>query len=338
MSAVKLPSIAELRARIARLPRVQLACIPTPLHEAKQLSRFLRGPRIFVKRDDLTGVALGGNKTRNLEFRLAHALEEEPDVVLVALDLQSNSARQTIGACNKLGWRTILVLEGSRPEAPQGNILLDHLLGAEIHYAGSREEQTRKMSELMARERARGHRPHNLNENPMFDIASAIAYIECMMECMEQLAKLEVVPDFVYMSSSGKGQAGLVLFQQIFAAGFQVRGITATAEFNVPRRTAEIANRTARYLGLEIDITEDMVLNWDDYVGSGYGVPSAAGNEAVRIFARTEGIILDPVYTGKCAAGMLDHIRSGLVPADAAVLFIHTGGAPAVFSYPELWC
>jgi 1-aminocyclopropane-1-carboxylate deaminase/D-cysteine desulfhydrase-like pyridoxal-dependent ACC family enzyme len=320
-----------------RVPRVSVACLPTPLHEAPRLAASLGGPRIFVKRDDLTGLAFGGNKTRNLEFRLAHAMKDDPDVVLVGLDLQSNSARQTVGACNKLGLRTILVLVGTVPRVPQGNVLVDQLLGAEIHFVCDQPEQESKMAELMERERSQGHRPHNLNENPMFDIASAIAYIESMMECIEQMSTLGVSPDYVYMSSSGKGQAGLVLFQKLFAADLKVHGITATSEFNVSQRTAEIANRTARHLGLDVQIDDEMIVNFDDFVGPAYGIPSEQGNEAVGLVARTEGLILDPVYTGKCAAGMIHHIRSGLVPKDAVVLFIHTGGTPAIFTYSELW-
>jgi D-cysteine desulfhydrase/L-cysteate sulfo-lyase len=228
-------------------------------------------------------------------------------------------------------------LEGVAPPVLHGNVLVDHLLGAEIHFVDDREQQKSKMAELMERERSRGHRPHNLNENPMFDIASAIAYIECMMECSEQLSTLGVTPSYVYMSSSGKGQAGLELFKLLLAADLKVHGITATSEFNVPKRLAEIASRTAHYLGLDVHVDEDLVINFDDYVGPGYGIPSTGGNEAVTIFARTEGVILDPIYSGKCAAAMIQQIRSGMVSKGDLVLFIHTGGTPAIFTYPQLW-
>ena len=147
-SAPAAPTFDEVRAKIARIPRVPIAIRPTPMVEAPNLSRTLGGPRIFVKRDDLTGVALGGNKLRNLEFRLARTMAERPDVVLVGLDLQSNSARQTIGACNRLGLRTVLVLEGSRPREVQGNLLVDYLLGAEIHFAKDRTEQRHTLDRL----------------------------------------------------------------------------------------------------------------------------------------------------------------------------------------------
>ena len=191
-----------------RASRAGSALTPTPLQEAPNLTRALGGPRIFIKRDDLTGVAFGGNKLRNLEFRLARTMAEKPDTVIVGLDLQSNSARQTIGACNKLGLKTILVLEGEKPDVVQGNLLVDYLLGAEVVFAPTREAQRATLDEQPRRVRAAGGRPHILNDNPMFDVASALAYLETTLEMLEQLAPMGVRPDALYMSSSGKGQAG----------------------------------------------------------------------------------------------------------------------------------
>jgi D-cysteine desulfhydrase/L-cysteate sulfo-lyase len=327
----------DVKDRIAKVPRVKIACTPTPLHEARRLSAYLSGPRIFLKRDDLTGVAFGGNKTRNLEFRLARALSEKAEVIIVALDLQSNSARQTIGSCNRLGLKTILVLEGDPPSDIQGNLLVDYLLGAEIHFTKTREAQRAKMETLAEEIRKAGKIPHILNDNPMFEVASAIAYIESTMEIMEQLSQEAVEPDFFYMSSSGKGQAGLSLAKKIFNLDVAMRGVTASAEYKVAERTAEIANQTSRMLGLETTVTADEINNFGEYVGKGYGIPTPQGNEAVRIFAQTEGVILDPIYTGKCAAGMIDHIRSGHFSKDDVIVFVHTGGTPAIFTYNSLW-
>ena len=226
------PTFDDVHARIARIPRVPIAIRPTPMIEAPNLARALGGPRIFVKRDDLTGVALGGNKLRNLEFRLARTMAERPDVVLVGLDLQSNSARQTVGACNRLGLRTVLVLEGARPREVQGNLLVDYLLGAEIHFAADRAEQRRTLDRLAEECRQRGERPHILNDNPMFDVASAIAYLETTMEMIEQLRTAGTAPTVLYMSSSGKGQAGLELARSLWG-GFRVHGVTATREYDV---------------------------------------------------------------------------------------------------------
>ncbi len=327
----------DVRARIAQIPRVSLACTPTPLHEMPQLSRMLDGPRLFIKRDDLTGVALGGNKTRNLEFRLARTLADKPDVVIVGLDWQSNSARQTVGCCNKLGLRTVLVLVGDRPSNIQGNLLVDYLLGADIHFVANEAEQRTRMDEIAADLQSRGHRPHILNDNPMFDVASALAYIESTMEVTAALREQGLRPTHFYMSSSGKGQAGQELARRIFNDDYRVCGVTATDEFDVPQRTAAIANETAETLGLDIRVSEEEVVNYGEFVGPGYGIPSEPGNEAVRLFAEAEGIVLDPIYSGKCAAGLVAHCRAGRFSPDDVVVFVHTGGVPAVFTHNALW-
>jgi 1-aminocyclopropane-1-carboxylate deaminase/D-cysteine desulfhydrase-like pyridoxal-dependent ACC family enzyme len=327
---------AAMRAAIARIPRVDIAIKNTPLIEAPNLARQLGGPRIFVKRDDLTGVAFGGNKLRNLEFRLARTMQEKPDTVIVGLDLQSNSARQTVGACNKLGLETILVLEGARPNQVQGNLLVDYLLGAEVHFARDRDEQRRLLDSLAEDCRRKGKRPHILNDNPMFDVASAIAYLETMMEMLEQLDALGLKPTAFYMSSSGKGAAGFEIARKLFG-GFAVHCVTATSEFDVPTRTAKIANETCEALGLELRLTPADITNFGGFVGERYGVPSEAGNAATKLFARSEGIILDPVYTGKAAAGMIAHIREGRFAKDDVVVFVHTGGQPAIFTWNQLW-
>lgn len=338
---VTLPDFGWIRERIAKVPRVQLIVRPTPITEAPNLARALAGPaggpRIFFKRDDLTSIGLGGNKLRNLEFRLAKTMADNPDTVIVGLDLQSNSARQTVAACNKLGLRTILVLEGARPNAPQGNLLMDYLLGAEVHFAPDRHAQRRALDDLAEQVRREGGRPHILNDNPMFDVASAIAYLETTLETLEQLAPEGIMPACFYMSSSGKGQAGLVLAQRVTGLPFKVHCVTATSEFHVPSRTAAIANETALVLGLDLVVTEEEIVNFGDQVGPGYGRPSEAGIEAVKLVARTEGIVLDPIYTGKAAAGMIRHIREGRFHAGETVVFVHTGGVPANFTWADLW-
>lgn len=327
----------DLRERIARIPRVPLALTPTPMVEARQLARHLGGPRIFIKRDDLTGIAFGGNKLRNLEFRLAHVVEAGADTVIVGLDVPSNSARQTVGACNQLGLNTILVLEGDKPAQIQGNLLVNHLLGAEVHFAKDAAAQRRLMDELAQRETARGRTPYVLNDNPLFEAASALAYLEATLEMLDQLQARGVEPDFIYMSSGGKGQAGVALARQLLGAPFSMRGITASHKHDVPRRTAAIARRAAEMLDLDVLIDPAQIENDDGHVGAGYGIPTPEGNEAVRLFARHEGVILDPIYTGKCAAALVRHIREGRFSPDDVVVFVHTGGMPAIFSWPDAW-
>jgi D-cysteine desulfhydrase/L-cysteate sulfo-lyase len=337
-----LPDFSVIRGHIGRLPRVKLIERPTPITEAPNLARALNqgrpgGPRIFIKRDDLTSLALGGNKLRNLEIRLARTMAEKADTVIVGLDLQSNSARQTVAACNKLGLKTILVLEGSKPDVIQGNLLMDYLLGAEVHFAASRDEQRRMLDDLAVRTRKAGGRPHILNDNPLFDVASAAAYLEATLEVLEQLDAQKLAPSCFYMSSSGKGQAGIVLAQRLTGLGFRMHGVTATSEFHLPSRTAGIANETARALGLDLVITEEEIVNFGEFVGAGYGMPSEAGIEAVKLFARTEGVILDPIYTGKAAAGLVAHVREGRFGEEDVIVFVHTGGTPANFTWGELW-
>jgi len=337
-----LPDFSAIRAAIATLPRVKLIARPTPITEAPNLARTLSGgkpcPRIFIKRDDLTSLGLGGNKLRNLEFRLARTMAEDPDTVIVGLDLQSNSARQTVAACNKLGLKTILVLEGRKPNVIQGNLLMDYLLGADVHFAATPEEQRAMLDRLADDVRAAGGRPHILNDNPMFDVASAVAYLETTLETLEQLdAEEGVRPTVFYMSSSGKGSAGLVLAQRLTGLGFGVHAVTATDEFHLPSRTAAIANDSAQALGLDLHITEQEIVNFDNFVGRGYGIPSEAGTEAVKLFARTEGVILDPIYTGKAAAGLVAHVREGRFGPDDVLVFVHTGGTPANFTWGDLW-
>ena len=236
-----------IRERIAQVPRVRLALTPTPIEEAPNLSRALGGPRIFIKRDDLTGVAFGGNKLRNLEFRLARTMAEQPDTVIVGLDLQSNSARQTIGACNKLGPEDDP--GAGRRRSPKSCRAICWSIICSVPRWFSRRRATRSARRSMSmrrRVRAAGGRPHILNDNPMFDVASALAYLETTVEMLEQLERAGVQPTALYMSSSGKGQAGLVLGKRLTNAGHAVHGVTATDEFHVPSRTAAIANETLR--------------------------------------------------------------------------------------------
>jgi D-cysteine desulfhydrase/L-cysteate sulfo-lyase len=326
-----------IRERIAKIPRLPICIKNTPLQEMPNLTRVLGGPRLFIKRDDLTGVALGGNKLRNLEFRLARTASENPDTVIVGLDLQSNSARQTVGACNRLGWRTILVLVGRKPDVVQGNLLADYLLGADIHFVPDARAQREALDEIAARVREEGGRPHILNDNPMFDVASALAYIETTLEILEQLDEFGARPTAFYMSSSGKGQAGIVLAQRLTNAGFAMQGVTATDEYDVPARTAAIANETAKMLGLDFRVTPADIVNDCGFVGPGYGIPTEAAVEATKLFARTEGVILDPIYTGKAAAGMIAHVREGRYKPGDGVVFVHTGGTPAIFTWNGLF-
>jgi 1-aminocyclopropane-1-carboxylate deaminase/D-cysteine desulfhydrase-like pyridoxal-dependent ACC family enzyme len=174
-----------------------------------------------------------------------------------------------------------------------------------------------------------------LTSEPIFDIGSALAYLESTVELLEQMSALGSAPDYLYMTSGGKGQAGLVLAKRLLEAPFHVHGITVSHEYDVAPRTARIANDTLAHLGIDLRIDASEVVSFDDHVGPGYGHVTTEGLAALELMARTEGIVLDPIYTGKAFAALLDHIDRGIVPRDATVVFVHTGGTPAVFSHAE---
>jgi D-cysteine desulfhydrase/L-cysteate sulfo-lyase len=328
---------ADLRARLAKVPRIPLACLPTAFQEMPRLAAHLGGPRLFIKRDDLTGLALGGNKVRNWEFRLAELVGEGTQVAILALDLQSNSARQSTAACTLAGIHTILVLQGTRPEVVQGNLLLDYLMGAEVHFAADRAEQRALLDALARREAARGNRATIVTDRPRFEHSSSFAYMLSLLELLEQAEAQGIAPRHIYISSGGKALAGMVMVEKLLQAGFCVHAVPATHEWDVPRRTAAIAAEVADVLGLANCVSPADVCAHNEFVGDGYGIPSAAAVEAVKLFARTEGIILDPVYTGKAAAALIAHVRDGTLGSAEPVVFVHTGGMPAVFTHSGLW-
>ena len=330
-------SHAEVRELVARVPRVRLTDLPTPLHECPRLAAALEGPRLFMKRDDLTGLGLGGNKSRNLEFRLAEARDLGADVVIAGLEAQSNSARVTTAAANVLGMRTIVVLRSDRDWGWQGNLLVDRILGAEIRFLKSDDpaEMDRALREVAEEQRRLGHRPYVMNHAAGFAVGSALAYVLTTLEILEQAAALGAAPTHFYMSSGSKGQAGLELVKCLLGTKLQVVGISARAKATRGEETARIAAEAARRLGVAVEVRPEEIQNFDEYAAPGHGKVSAEGLEAIRMVARLEGILLDPVYTGKAMAGLIDHVRKGRLTGHDTVVFIHTGGLPALFAYRD---
>ncbi len=322
---------AELRARIARVPRVRLACLPTPLQHCPRLSADL-GVDLWVKRDDLTGLAFGGNKTRNLEFRMAEARDAGADVLVFGVEITSNSARQTAAAANAVGLPLILVLRGEPEGEIQGNLLVNLLLGAEVRLTDvpSFNHLGPVLEQIAAELRAQGRRPFVLNHAAMFARASALGTIESVLETLDQSDGR--APDWLFVSSGGKGQAGFVLARKLLGLPTRVVGIASTKNEDPWGYAAAVATETAGLLGLDTRVEPAEVENSFDYIGAGYGIPTDAGLDAIVRFARQEALLLDPVYTGKAAAGCLDRIRRGDVPPGSRVVFVHTGGQPALFS------
>lgn len=326
---------AHLQSLIDRVPRIRLAHTPTPIEELPRLAAALGGARIFVKRDDLTGPAFGGNKVRNLEFRMAEAIGAGADTVVMFVDILSNSARQTAAVANRLGLRTVLVLKGELPEHVTGNLLVDYVLGAEILFARDADEQRRVVDEAATRLRQEGRQPFVLNDSPMFAIAAALAYAETTIELLGQLASLGIGPErlHLYISSTGKGQPGPELAVRALGLPTRVTGVAVhRTEGRAKESVAHYVNATAEYLGLDLRAEAAEIDNRDDFVGGGYGVPSPEGTEAVLLAARTEGLILDPVYTGKAFAALIADARSGGLMAGDVAVFIHTGGLPLMFN------
>lgn len=324
--------------RFETLPRIHLGAFPTPLEEASRLSAALGGPRILVKRDDLTGLALGGNKTRKLEYLMAEAVAEGADVVVTVGAAQSNHCRQTAAAAAKVGLRCVLVLDPSEHNEPQGNLLLDHLLGAEVQLRepGAQPPLEDALLEAADAERRAGHRPYVVPLGGSSGVG-AIGYVAAVLELAGQLRSMGVSADRLYLSSgSGGTQAGLILGKSIFGSTYDVVGVSpGRCAADVRERCVLAADDGARLLGLDRAFTIDAFTVLDEFVGAGYGATTEASLEAIRLFAQTEALILDPVYTAKAAAAMIDHIRRGSIGKDETVLFLHTGGTPSLFAYHQ---
>ena len=330
-------TIEEVRARVARLPRVPLALLPTPLHELPRLGAQLGIGRLFCKRDDLTGLAFGGNKSRNLEFRMADAVAVGADVFIAGLEAQSNSARQTTAAANIVGMRPILVLRKDRDWDWQGNLLVDRILGANIRFVETDDpaEMDRALRDTAEEQRRLGRKPYVMNHAGAFALGSALAYVLCTLEIVEQAAAVGVEPTHLYMTSGNKGHAGLVLGRTLLGKTFRTVAISQGRTADRVSGAVKGARDAAHALGWDVEIREDEVESHDDYVGPGYGQPSPDGLAAIELAARTEGLLLDPVYTGKAMAGLIDHARTGRLGSDDVVVFIHTGGLPALFAFKD---
>ncbi len=317
-----------------RLPRTPLTFLPTPVEPLARLSRHLGGPRIFVKRDDLTGLAGGGNKTRKLEYLVADAQRTKADTLITIGAVQSNHCRQTAAAAAKTGLRCILVLRGQPPSEPVGNLLLNHLLGAEIRWSGDRSREE-VMDEVVADEQEAGRRPYPIplgGSNPL----GAAAYAAAMQELAQQ--KTEHFDRIVFASSSGGTHAGLAVGAAMTGYLGQVLGISVDEELiSLQRMVAEIATGTSRLLGQDRTFKPEDIFANADFLGGGYAVLGPPEREAIDLFARLEGMLVDPVYTGRAAAGMIGLIRRGVIGKSETILFWHTGGIPALWAYtPQL--
>ena len=317
------------------LNRIHIAHLPTPVEPLNRLSALLGGPRLLVKRDDQTGLATGGNKTRKLEFLLGEAVAGRADVLVTGGSPQSNHARQTAAAAAWAGLRSVLVLKGVEPPTRTGNLLLDTLLGAEIRWVGDSDLAT-AIEETAADLWDTGGRPALIpygGSNPV----GATGYAVAMEELANQLEALgEELDAIVFASSSGGTQAGLLVGARAGGFSGRILGISVDKpKEKLATQVAKLATETASHLGQRFTFAPDEVGVNDDYLGDGYAVIGDLEREAMRLFASSEGLLLDPVYTSRAAAGLIDLIRRGYFKPEQTVLFWHTGGTAGLFGFGD---
>ncbi len=329
---------------LSRFPRVRLVQAPTPLEPLDRLSAALGGPRILVKRDDQTGLASGGNKTRKLEFLMAEAIAQGCDTVVTQGAVQSNHVRQTAAAAAKLGLKCEVLLEHRRtnvgePYLRSGNPLLNRIFGAETHERPSGLDMNAELERFAEELRTqRGEKVYAIPGGGS-NATGALGYAACALELVGQLYEAGVAPAaLVHATGSAGTQAGLLAGLHAANADLPVLGISVRA----PKERQEanvhaLAEATAAKLGVRGGVPREAVFADDGFVGPGYGEPTPEMIEAIELLARTEGILLDPVYSGKGMAGLVAMIRAGRFGRDETVVFLHTGGSVALFGYPELF-
>jgi L-cysteate sulfo-lyase len=328
---------------LSRFPRVRLCHTPTPLEPMPRLSDALGGPRLFVKRDDCTGLATGGNKTRKLDFLMGEALERGADCVVTQGAVQSNHVRQTAAAATRLGLDCVVLLERRVPDTEQdyevtGNVFLDRLFGAEIRFCGTGDDMNAAAEALGEELASEGRRPYVIpggGSNP----TGALGYVSCAMELLAQAEAMGLRIDHVVHATGSAGtQAGLVAGLEGSSAHVPVLGISVRQPRERQEETVHaLAQRTAERLGVAGGIRREAVVADDGFVGPGYGQPTPEMVEAIALVARLEGIPLDPVYSGKGMAGLIGLIKAGRFRGDEHVVFLHTGGSAALFAYQGLF-
>jgi D-cysteine desulfhydrase family pyridoxal phosphate-dependent enzyme len=335
---------ARVQAALARQPRVPLATLPTPLHDAVRLREALGGPgrcpRILIKRDDLTALGLGGNKARKLEFLVADARAQGAQTLITTGAAQSNHARMTAAAACVAGMRCVLVLTTTKMPPPvEGNVLLDKLYDAEIRlvpsldpmFAVGNDEPV--VAEVVEQETAAGRTPYVIPVGGSSGVG-VLGYVGGSAELVDQLHESGITPSRLYYASGSRGtQAGLTLGAKLAEAPYRVCGVAVSGgEPEKIERARRIANEAAVRLELaeRLDLA-DLVTD-QSQIGDGYGIPTVAALEAISLLARTEAILLDPCYTSKAMAGMIRDIRDGAIVPSQTIVFLHTGGAPALFT------
>ncbi len=325
---------------LAQHPRVPLAHTPTPLEYLPRLTEYLKGPSIYLKRDDCTGLATGGNKTRKLEFLLGDALEQGCDTLVTVGGLQSNHARQTAAAAARAGLHCELLLQevSGAPEGNydyNGNLLLNDLMGARVHRYPADAFMHEELASYVEELKGRGRKPYAVPLGGSSPIG-ALGYVVAVQELLQQCVTIGITPAQIVLATGSAGtQAGLLAGlaaarSEVRVIGINVSTTTAAQE----RKVRSLLHETCALLGVEPPADTAIICN-DDYYKPSYGVPNAQMVQAVRLLAEKEGLLLDPVYTGKAMAGMLDLVDSGEIADDSTTVFLHTGGSAGLFAYPR---
>jgi D-cysteine desulfhydrase family pyridoxal phosphate-dependent enzyme len=337
-----------MKKKIYIFPKESLVHLPTPLHRLENLSEELGGPEVFIKRDDLTGLAFGGNKSRKLEYIIQDALEKKADVIITWASVQSNWCLQTAAAARKLGIKPLLLLFKTYdlPDEKDGNLLLDFILDAEVQIREA--EKGKIVSEAYVQEiieeatneiREWGYTPYvapiggSMVGGSMEEPLGAISYVNAYVELMEQAEEMEIDFDYVvHATGSGGTQAGLVVGAKALSEDIKVLGISVLEERNVFQKDVlAITQDTTKALDLDLSMDEEDVIVFDEYIREGYGIVNKDISEIIRLVAEREGIFLDPVYTGKAMFGLRELIKKNYFKKEDKIVFFHTGGTPALF-------
>ena len=329
---------------VGKLKRIRIANLPTPIEKVSNLSEVL-GVNVWFKRDDYTGIGLGGNKARKLEFLIADVLDKGCDTIITSCGLQSNWARMVVAVANKFRLRTYLILRTAQfkdiPKDYDGNLLLDYILGASIRMIklGIDEESSQFIDELYSELKNKGYKPYVIPAGGETALG-AIGYYKAFMEILYQAEEMDLNFNYIiHATGGGATQAGLVLGMKATNSKTRIIGINVGAYSGekLRRTIVNFASEAAEIMDLNVEINEDEVIVIDDYTFGGYGLASREVVEAIKLVAHTEGVILEPVYTGKAMVGLVDLARRGVIKNGDNVLFIHTGGLPGIFPYRHLF-
>ena len=317
------------------LPRLELAKLPTPLDRVENLGKSLGNLDLWFKRDDLTGFSLGGNKVRSLEYLAADAMKVNSNILITGGSPGSNHVRTTMAVAAHLGLKGVAVLSGTRPSKANGNLLLNQLLDAKLVFTGNPDRSyiDNYIEDEAERLRGKGESPYMIRRGGVSSLG-CIGYVSAAVEICSQLQSLNLNPDILLCATGcGVTQAGLLVGFKLMGLNCRLYGITVSRTRNeCIAYIKQLINETEDVLGLESRVKNDEIFVFDEYIGEGYSVPTSEGIDAIRLVAQTEGIFLDPIYTGKAMAGLTDLVKKGLIGSDNTVIFLHTGGSPSIFS------